>query len=80
MDWGSNAAVDTAKYWEGPSAICGILQASFSAPTDLVSIDVIFDDDDTGFLAAYDSAGLLLAEVFGSGDGRGATPFVTLGE
>ena len=74
---GQAEAEDTAKTWT-PSAVCGTLQATFASPTDFVSIDVIFDDDDRGFLAAYDSMGVLLAEVFGSGDGRGPTPFVTL--
>ncbi len=72
------AEVDTAKTWSDFAATCGILRADFSALTDFVSIDVIFDDDDEGFLAAFDSSGVLLSEVHGSGDGRGPIPFLTL--
>ena len=71
------AVVDTAKTWS-EFTTCGILRADFTSLTDFVSIDVIFDDDDVGFLAAFNSSGTLLEQVFGSGDGRGVTPFVTL--
>ena len=67
----------TAKTWS-QIASCGILRADFSALTDFVSIEVIFDDDDIGFIAAFDSTGQLLDQLTGSGDGRGVPPFATL--
>jgi hypothetical protein len=59
------------------SALHGNLRADFSALADRVRIDLIFDDDDVGFLNAYDSSGNLLESVIASGDGRGPVPFVT---
>jgi len=55
----------------------GMLRADFDVATDFVSIDLIFDDDDTGVLYAFDSVGNLLDTFMASGDGRGVTPFVT---
>jgi hypothetical protein len=55
-----------------------MLKATFSALTDLVVVDAIFDDDDIGVLTAYDSSGQVLQQVTGSGDGRGSVPFATL--
>lgn len=73
---GIGAAQDTAKTWQDTA--CGLLMAAFDSLTDYVAIDVIFDDDDTGMLTAFDSNGLLLEQIFGAGDGRGPTPSVTL--
>jgi hypothetical protein len=69
------AIVDTGKTW---SSVCGLLRADFSAKTRFVSIDVIFDDDDIGVLSAFDTAGTLLSQITGAGDGRGPVPFQTL--
>jgi len=55
----------------------GLLRADFSEPTNFVSIDFAFDDDDVGSLKAFDANGALLEEVTGSGDGRGANPTFT---
>ena len=59
-----------------------LLRADFDNPTDFVQIDLIFRDDDTAFLRAYDALDNLLAEIIRSGDGRaddpGEEPFFTV--
>ena len=52
-----------------------LLRADFDNPTDFVQIDLIYDDDDDGFLRAFDANDILLQEIIGSGDGRGPNPF-----
>lgn len=65
---------DAEKNW-GDNAI-GLLRADFASPVNYVQIDLIFDDDDTGFLKAFNASGNLLAIFMGQGDGRGASsPF-----
>jgi len=54
----------------------GLLRADFSAATNFVSVDLIYDDDDAGVIYALDSSDNLLASVTAQGDGRGsASPF-----
>ncbi len=65
---------DNAITWSDPH---GLLRADFLYPAISVQIDLIFDDDDTMGLWAYDAAGNLLDSVIASGDGRGAVPFAT---
>jgi hypothetical protein len=62
------AIPDIEKFWNEDQV--GVLRADFSLLADFVQIDVIFDDDDIGFLRAYDSSGTLLDTVSASGDGR----------
>lgn len=55
----------------------GLLRVDFDEPTNFVSIDFAFDDDDIASLKAFDAAGNLLDAVEGSGDGRGPSPTFT---
>ena len=65
---------DAEKNWDENTF--GLLRADFASPVDYVRIDLIFDDDDTGFLKAFDAGGNLLATFTGQGDGRGtSSPF-----
>jgi hypothetical protein len=61
----------------GRDELNGLFRADFDTPTDFVSIDVIFDDDDFGRLLAFDASTNLLATVSVAGDGRGPVPFQT---
>lgn len=49
----------------------GLLRADFRRPVKAVGIDIIYDDNDEGWLRAFDASGTLLETVRGSGDGRG---------
>jgi hypothetical protein len=53
-----------AKVWADAELgnIVGLLRADFYPPVDSVTIDLVCDDDDDGFLRAYNAAGTLLAE------------------
>ncbi len=63
--------VDPGKVWD--ETTFGLLRAGFAAPASSVSIDFLFDDDDTGVLRAYDGSGSLLESVSVLGDGRGSS-------
>ena len=65
------SSIPSGKVWDG--GIFGLLRADFNQTTNYVQIDLLFDDDDTGGLWAYDASGNLLESVFALGDGRGAT-------
>ena len=41
----------------------GLLRITFLAPTDYVQIDLIFDDDDIGFVRGYSGDGTLLTDI-----------------
>ena len=66
-----SAIPDAEKNWD--ESTFGLLRADFASPVDYVQIDLIFDDDDTGFLKAFDAGGNLLATFTGQGDGRGTS-------
>jgi hypothetical protein len=68
-------ATGEGKVWDEDTF--GLLRADFKQLADTVEIDLIFDDDDTGVLRAYDACGNLLQTVQASGDGRGPTPDAT---
>ena len=55
----------------------GLLRIDFAKPVLQVRIDLIFDDDDSAGLWAYDAAGNLLGSVIGHGDGRSEVGHVT---
>jgi len=59
---------DREKYWN--ESEYGVLRADFGVFADFVQIDLIFDDDDQGFLRAFDSSGTLLDTVTAFGDGQ----------
>jgi hypothetical protein len=65
-------ATGEGKVWDEDTF--GLLRADFKQLADTVEIDLIFDDDDTGVLRAYDACGNLLQTVQANGDGRGPTP------
>ena len=65
------SSIPSGKVWD--EGIFGLLRADFSQTTNYVQIDLLFDDDDTGGLWAYDASGNLLESVFAMGDGRGAS-------
>lgn len=65
--------VATGQVWDEVNY--GLLRADFASTVSYVAIDLIFDDDDSGFLRAFASDGSLLSEVIASGDGR--TSFAT---
>ena len=69
-----NLPLQTGQHWD--EVTYGLLRADFSRPARFVQIDLIFDDDDTGFLWAFDSNGNLLESVQAKGDARGSSsPF-----
>ena len=65
----NSGGLDVGQRWD--EITFGILRADFDSPTRRVQIDLLFDDDDDGFLRAFDASGSLLAEVIGAGDGLG---------
>lgn len=60
--------VATGQVWDEVNY--GLLRADFASTVSYVAVDLIFDDDDSGFLRAFASDGSLLSEVIASGDGR----------
>jgi hypothetical protein len=73
--WASPVVTDPQWGNTGPDQ--RLLRADFSAPVNFVTIDMIFDDDDTGALRGYNSVGDLLVEYIVSGDGREFPGFAT---
>jgi len=63
--------LQTGQHWD--EVTYGLLRADFSPPASFVQIDLIFDDDDTGFLWAFDSSENLLESIQAQGDARGSS-------
>ena len=62
-----SSALPTGQIWD--EATYGLLRVDFDVKTDFVSIDLIYGDDGTGRLSAYDSDGNLLDSITKQGDG-----------
>ena len=68
--------VDNAKQWsEGPVGTGqGLLRADFDFLADFLTIDLLCDDDDIGFVKAFDVFNTLLGSQFGDCRGDNLTP------
>lgn len=64
--------IPSGKVWDQNTY--GLLRVDLYKPTNFIQIDLIFDDDDTGSIWAYDKYDHLLDSMSASGDGRGPIP------